>query len=102
MINMDKAYKAGIILIIIIIAAGIISLFLPKFRSNRELQRRKSALEQENKYIEQETKKIHLKREKFKTDPEFVERVARKSGRVKPDEVIFRFTTSQDNVTGSE
>ncbi len=74
----------------------MIFLFLPKFRSIRELQRRKSAIELENKHIEQETKKLRLKREKFKTDPEFIESVARDSGRVKPDEVIFKFIDSKD------
>ena len=74
----------------------MVALFLPQFRKIRELQRHKSALTIENKNTEQETKELRLKRERFKTEPEFVESVARESGRVKANEVIFKFTDSQD------
>ncbi|MCK5528566.1 MAG: septum formation initiator family protein [Kiritimatiellae bacterium] len=87
-----KFYKWAIGVLVILTITGLAVLFLPKIRNIRELQRRKSALETENKNIEQQTKQLRLKREKFKTDPEFIERVARRSGRVKPNEVIFKFT----------
>ena len=87
-----KVYKWGLVLLVLISIAGMAILFLPKFRNIRELQRQKSALEIENQNIEQQTKQLRLKREKIKTDPEFIERVARESGRVKPNEVIFKFT----------
>ena len=91
-----QLYKWAIRLLILLTITGMVFLFLPQFRKIRELQRRKSALTIENQNIEQETKKIRLKRERFKTEPEFVERVARESGRVKSDEVVFKFTSSQD------
>ena len=72
-------------------------LFLPKFRSVRELQRRKHALEVENRNIEHQTKELRIKRERFKSDPEFIEKVAREAGKVKPDEVIFKFTDQNES-----
>ncbi len=92
----SKVEKWAIRLFILIIIIGIVVLFLPKFRNIRELQRRNSALETENKNIEQEIKELRLKRERFKTEPEFIESVARESGRVKPDEVIFKFTDQEE------
>jgi cell division protein FtsB len=92
----STVYRWAVRLLVVLAIIGIVYLFLPKFRSKRELQRRKSALEIENKNIEQQTKELRIKREKFKTDPEFIERVARESGRVKPNEVIFKFTDTHN------
>lgn len=94
--NWLQIYKWAIRLLIILTITGMVFLFLPKFRNIRELQRRKSTLETENKNIEHQTKELRLMREKFKTDPDFIERVARDSGRVKPDEIIFKFSDSKD------
>ena len=99
MITAPKIFKVALNIFIIIAIIATVWLFLPKLKKNRELQRRKTALEIENINIEQETKELRIKRERFKTEPEFIERVARKSGRVKADEVIFKFILTQDSET---
>ena len=97
--RVTKFYKWAIGLLVLLAMIGLFKLFSPKIRNIRELQRQKSALETENTNIEQQTKQLRLKREKFKTDPEFIERVARESGRVKPNEVIFKFTDEDKTET---
>ena len=95
----EHVYKWAISILVVIVAVAIVWLFLPRFKTIREQQRHKAALEIENRNIEQETKELRIKRERFKTEPEFIESVARKSGRVKADEVIFKFIPPQDKET---
>lgn len=81
-----------------ILIIGVINIFLPKIRQNTEKQKTITALEEENRAKEDKIKELRKKREKFVSDPEYVERVAREElGKAKPGETIFRFNDRNTN-----
>jgi len=80
----------------VLIVIGLICLFLPKCQGIRELQRKKAGLQEETRDLDQATKDLRLKRERFKSDPAFVERVAREAGMVRMDEIVFTFTSNNE------
>jgi cell division protein FtsB len=67
-------------------------MFTPKVRAVSEHQRKKAALIAENRALEDAVRDRRTKRERFASDPEFVERTAHEAGLVKSDEVVFKFT----------
>jgi cell division protein FtsB len=82
---------------IVVIVAGVIAVvcvFLPKAHSYQELQRRKTALEESNARMEARVRQLEQNQMRFRTDPEYVERIAREQGMAKPGETIFRFPTT--------
>lgn len=83
----------------VLVIIGLVCVFLPKCHGLRELQRKKAVLQEENRDIDQATKDLRVKRERFKSDPAFVERVARETGMVRTDEVVFQFTSNDEENT---
>ncbi len=77
----------------------LVTIFLPRWRNLSELQSINLELKQENITTEEETRALKRKQERFLSDPRFVERTARESGMVKPDETVFKFTNKQAKVT---
>lgn len=79
-------------MLIALFAVTLICVFLPKCHSLRELQRKKAVLQKENRETEAQIRELKLKQERFSSDPSFVERTARETGMVKPDESVVKFT----------
>jgi len=77
---------------------GFTCIFVPKYRRARALHEQNLKVEEENRQIEGKIKDLRIRRERFASDPSFVERSAREMGMVKPDETIFKFVS---NATGS-
>jgi cell division protein FtsB len=75
-----------------LVVAGVFYMFTPKVRAVGEHQRKKAALIAENRALEDAVRDRRNKRERFASDPEFVERTAHEAGLVKSDEVVFKFT----------
>jgi cell division protein FtsB len=100
-------YRRGLIVILVLAFIHAILFLLPKYEHLRELHRKKTVMEEENRQIEAQIAELRSKRERFGSDPEFVERVARENEFVKPDETVFKFTnappaehrTSKDQTT---
>jgi len=70
---------------------GLACVFVPPTRHLRELQRKKAELKSESVRIQEMITELRLKQKRFRTDAVFVERTARETGRVKTNEVIFKF-----------
>ena len=87
-------------MLIILCMIGLTCIFLPKCQQYRELQLRKSKLEQETGQIETAVKQLQANEERLQTDKVFVERVARGLGMAKPGETVFRVTRETSNTIG--
>ena len=83
----------------VLTAIVLVCVFVPKCHGIRELQRKKALLNEENRKLDQATKDLRLKRERFQSEPAFVERVAREAGMVRMDEIVFKFTNSHEDNT---
>lgn len=94
-----RIYKIAIILLCILAMIAIISIFLPRLNTTRELQLKNVELSEENTRIEEATRELKRKRERFLTDPKFVVRTAREQGMVKSNETVFRFTNRQNQAS---
>lgn len=70
---------------------AVICVFLPKTHNYQGLQKRKDVLEQGNAQMESRVRQLQQNQKRFRTDPAFVERVAREQGMAMPGETIFRF-----------
>lgn len=73
---------------------GLIALaciFVPKFRELEDLQRRRDGLQGIVRAVDDDTRDLRLKQERFSSDPEYVERVAKDAGMIKTNEVLFKF-----------
>jgi cell division protein FtsB len=90
-----KRYLWVFVAVGLLITAGLFSVFMPKVKAIREHQRRKAALMAENRALEETIRDRRNKRERFATDPEFVERTAHDAGLIRSDEVVFKFTNGQ-------
>lgn len=91
-------YRAAAIIFAVLVIVAIISLFLPKIRQNRELQRKLATLEQENRAREDGVQQLQEQQNQFLSDPRYVERIAREElGKAKAGETIFRFSERKTN-----
>jgi cell division protein FtsB len=85
-------YRVACIACLVLLCVGGVCAFLPKCNQLRELQRRKAQVAEENRHTAALARELREKEERFHTDPAFVERVAKETGMIKPEEVVFKFT----------
>ena len=79
------------LLLAVLFAIGLACVFVPPSRHLRELQRRKAEVLAENLRTQDMIRELRVKQQRFDTDPTFVERTARETGRVNTNEVVFKF-----------
>ncbi len=85
-------YRFACIALGVLLVAGLITLFYPKFRQHREMQREAQRLEDEIRFDREMVQHLKTKQEKLQNDPRFLERVAREElGLAKPGETVFKF-----------
>jgi cell division protein FtsB len=84
-------YRFAWIVVIVSCVIAIVCVFLPKAHNYRDLQKRKMALQESNMRMETRVHQLELNQQRFRNDPDFVERIAREQGMAKPGETIFRF-----------
>jgi cell division protein FtsB len=78
-----------------IVATGAVMLFVPLWHRQHVLQRENRRLEAEVVRLETLEKQYKSEIEALKTDPTYLERVAReKLNLVKPNETVFQFSTN--------
>jgi cell division protein FtsB len=87
-------YRFAWIVVVVSCVIAVVCVFLPKAHSYRELQKRKVALEESNARMEARARQLESNQQRFRSDPDFIERIAREQGRAKPGETIFRFSAS--------
>jgi cell division protein FtsB len=91
-------YRISCAVLAVAVIAGLMEIFLPKIRENAARQKHISILEEQNRLKEEAARELRARRERFQDDPLYVERMAReKLGKIRPDEVIFRFTDHSTN-----
>ena len=90
-------YRFALGLLTILVVVVLVRVFLPKCGRLRELQREKVESEEGNRAKELRTKELRTKRERFNRDPKFVERTARETGMVKPNETVYKFMPAQED-----
>ncbi len=93
-------YRIGWIALAILVVIAVIAMFIPQIRQYNELHRREAAIQEEIRLEEEIIKHLKDRQEKLRTDPRFVEKIAREElGYAKPGETVFRFT--DDEAPGS-
>ena len=95
-------YRSAWAVLFVLFAIGLVCIFLPKCHHLRQLQQRKAALQAENRETEALTRALQAKQERFGADPSYVERVARETGMVKPDEIVFQYTNQASRPSPAE
>ncbi len=73
-----------------VFAAGLI-IIPPKMAQFRRLEQQRNELLRRIDHKKAEIKVLKERQQRFKTDPEFVEAVARQNKRVRPGEMVFVF-----------
>jgi len=85
-------YRAAVVaafgLLLAVAAIGIV----PKWKAMQDYRKRKEDLEREIAIEEELTKLLRQKQERFRTDPRFVERIARDLGLARSNEILYRIT----------
>ncbi len=85
-------YRFALVICIALMLCGLSSIFMPKVRENNQRQRRASMMEEEIRDKEEAIQHLRRQQERFLTDSNFVEDVAREEfGKARPGETIFRF-----------
>ena len=97
MFNWATIYKGAWIVLVVLCCIALTCVFLPRCRQLQCLQEKKAELTKVNRDIEQQTKALKVQQKRFKSDPRFVELVARRSGMVAPNEFIIKTKTNTSN-----
>ncbi|HNX33009.1 MAG TPA: septum formation initiator family protein [Kiritimatiellia bacterium] len=79
-----------IIAFLLVLTAGVVTI-PPKLSQMRGLERERNDLLRRIDHKKNEIKVLKEKQQRFKTDPEFVEHIARQNKRVCPGELVFVF-----------
>ncbi len=84
-------YRVSCAALGVLLVIGILSMFSPQYKQYRENERRAEELEYGIALEEEMLKTLRRKQERFRSDPRFVEQIAREIGLAKPGETIFKF-----------
>ena len=95
-------YRFSWALLAVLVVIGLLCVFTPKCHSLSRLQKTRNTLEEQNAAKEAQIKELKIKQERFTTEPAFVERTARESGMVTPNEVVYKFTDANGKVPESQ
>ena len=95
--SVSSKITAWVASILIVIAIGCaISVDVPLFQRYNRAKEQRSELCEENAQLNEKLEKLQSDQERFRTDPEFVEHLARKNHRLRPGEILFVFDTPED------
>ncbi len=83
-------YRLSVVAAFGLLAAVAAFGIVPKWRAMQDYRRRKEDLERQIAIEEELTKLLRQKQERFRTDPRFVERIARDLGLARSNEVLYR------------
>ncbi len=93
-------YRISWALFAVLAISGLLYIFVPQCRSISRLQKQKKVLAKKNENTEREISALKTKRDRFTSDPAFVERTAREMGMIKPGEIMYRF--KEDDAASSQ
>lgn len=81
--------KTAIVAAFTIVIAGGLFILPPKIQSMRSLEAQRNEIKRKIDYKEKEIETLKLRQQRFSTDPEFVELIARQNKRIRANELIF-------------
>ena len=82
-----KVYRFAWGILFVVLLVALVCIFLPKCREVQKYQKKKIELTDQKRKKEMDIQQLKKKQQKVKTDPKFVESVARDGARVKEGEV---------------
>lgn len=85
----NKVATALTYLVLLIILIGGTLMMCPDFRRSQSLKRQNAELQERIEAKKAEIEKLLENQRRFRTDPDFVESIARQNHRVFPGELIF-------------
>jgi cell division protein FtsB len=89
-------YRIGWITLAVLVVIAVVAMFVPQIRQYNELNRKEAALQDEIRLEEEIVNHLKDQQQRLKTDPRFVEKLAREElGYAKPGETVFRFTDDE-------
>ena len=87
----DKVAKTVTVALIVVIGVGGAVSVWPTYLRGKELKRQDADLMQRIEEKKREIAKLIEKQNRFRSDRDFVEQIARRNGRVFPGELVFVF-----------
>lgn len=72
-----------------IVIAGGLFILPPKIQNVQNLEMQRNEMKRKIAYKEKEIETLKLRQQRFSTDPEFVELIARQNKRIRANELIF-------------
>lgn len=81
--------KTAIVAAFAIVVAGGLFILPPKLQDMRSLEAQRNEIKRKIDYKEKEIETLKLRQQRFSTDPEFVELIARQNKRIRANELIF-------------
>lgn len=81
--------KTAIVAAFGIVVAGGLFILPPKIQDMRNLEAQRNEIKRKIDYKEKEIETLKLRQQRFSTDPEFVELIARQNKRIRANELIF-------------
>jgi hypothetical protein len=81
--------KTAIVAAFGIVVAGGLFILPPKIQDMRSLESQRNEIKRKIDYKEKEIETLKLRQQRFSTDPEFVELIARQNKRIRANELIF-------------
>jgi Tfp pilus assembly protein PilO len=72
-----------------IVIAGGLFILPPKIQNMQNLETLRNEMKRKIAYKEKEIETLKLRQQRFSTDSEFVELIARQNKRIRPNELIF-------------
>jgi Tfp pilus assembly protein PilO len=81
--------KTAIVAAFAIVVAGGLFILPPKIQDMRSLEAQRNEIKRKIDYKEKEIETLKLRQQRFSTDPEFVELIARQNKRIRANELIF-------------
>jgi cell division protein FtsB len=89
-------YRFAYAVLALLLLSALAWVFYPPLRDARQLERKRSVLEEEIRLDREMLKLLKEKQERLLRDPRFVERIAREElGLAKPGETVFKFTDEE-------
>ncbi len=72
-----------------IVIAGGLFILPPKMQTMKSLEAQRNEIKRKIAYKEKEIETFKMRQQRFSTDPEFVELIARQNKRIRANELIF-------------
>jgi len=83
-------YRFAVAILLVLVLVGLICVFLPKYRSLQRLDEERALHNQEIDELEEHIRTLEYNQRQFRSNPQFVERIAREAGMLKTNEFTYR------------